>query len=102
MDGRLGFSTMDFLVPEDFSGIQIETENFPKMNRFGNIGAVSSEIESLFRALGITQVDDGGKEDPLAPNDRAGPTPTGDIGFPGDIFGAGPGVGKAGVFGNPA
>lgn len=98
MDGGLGFATMDFFVPEDFSGVEVEAEDFPEVNGVRNGGPVAPEVEAFLRVLGFFQIDDGGEEDPFAPNDRARPSPAGDVGFPGHVLGAGPSVGKIGIF----
>ena len=98
MDGGFGFSTMDFFVPEDFSGVEVEAKDFPEMKGIWNGGSVAPEVEAFLRVLCFFQIDDGGEEDPFAPNDRARPSPAGDLGFPGHVFGAGPSVGEIGVF----
>ena len=98
MDGGPGLSAMDFLVPEYFSRIEVEAEDFPEMIRVGNFEAVASKVEALLRSLGLSQVDDGGEEDTMTPDNGARPTSAGDVGFPGDVFGIGPGVGKIGIF----
>ena len=70
------------------------------MNGVGDFKTISSEVESLLGAFGIAQVDDGSEEHPFAPNNRTRPTPSGDVGFPGHVFGAGPSFGEVGVLGN--
>ena len=64
-----GFPLCTFFVPEDFSGFEIETEDFPKMIGVGDLESVAAEVESLLRALGFAFIDHGGEEDFLTPHD---------------------------------
>ena len=100
MNGGLGLSFVHVFVPEDFPGFQIKAEDSPKMIGVGDLESVAAEVESLLRALGFAFIDYGGKEDLLAPYDGRGPTPSGDVGFPGHVFSGGPGVGNVGIFGD--
>lgn len=102
MNGGLGLSFVNVLVPEDFPGFEIEAEDFPKMIGVGDLESVAAEVESLLRALGFAFIDHGGEEDLLAPYDGRGPTPSGDVGFPGHVFSGGPSVREIRVFGNTA
>ena len=102
MNGGLGLSFVNVLVPEDFSGVEIETEDFPKMIGVGDLESVAAEVESLLWPLGFAFIDHRGKEDLLVPYDGRGPTTSGDVGFPGHVFGGGPSVREIRVVGNTA
>ena len=69
MNGGLGLSFVHVFVPEDFSGFEIETEDFPKMIGVGDLESVAAEVEPLLWALGFALIDHGGEEDFLTPHD---------------------------------
>ena len=82
--------------------LQIEAEHDPSspvLRRFVTI--TDDRIDTFLRFLFLPLADGRRDDDPVSPNDRARPTPPGDLGSPDDVLGGAPAVGEPGCLRHP-
>ena len=90
----LGNAAMDFFLPDDLAGLQIEAIDQIAVNFLGRL-SVAAEVETFLDRFEFSAfLDGGGDEDFFAPDDRRLPSTPWNCRLPGDAVRRTPGIGQ--------